>query len=134
MSRFGKVIKHTAHTASLTFIPFLIQKSNEKKYKDTEDLNKAANVDQFFFYDDVVRVPGGDVDEDTQQFWERTIAVRQGIEKKSTETQTNISKIKEEIYNMRSQTEQMYESCQCFASAVDRTSYVFSEDFYLKAY
>eukprot|EP00800_Vazella_pourtalesii_P006818 TRINITY_DN18961_c0_g1_i1.p1 TRINITY_DN18961_c0_g1~~TRINITY_DN18961_c0_g1_i1.p1 ORF type:complete len:132 (+),score=23.73 TRINITY_DN18961_c0_g1_i1:93-488(+) len=130
MSRFGKAIKHTA---SFTFIPFLTQKLNEKKYKDTEEVEKAANIDQFFFYDDVVRVPGGDVDEDTQQFWERTLAVRQGIEKKSTETQTNISKIKEEIYNMRSQTEEMYESCQCFVSAVDRTSYVFSEDFYLKA-
>ncbi|KAI6649697.1 hypothetical protein LOD99_6487 [Oopsacas minuta] len=131
MSRVGRVIRNTA---SLTFIPFLTQKLNEKKYKETVEEPSTANVDQFYFYDDVVRVPGGEEDEDTQLFWKQTVAMRKGIEKKSNETLTNISKIKEEIYNMRSQTEEMYESCQCFVTAVDRTSYVFSEDFYLKAY
>ena len=131
MSRFGKVIKHTA---SLTFIPFLTQKLNEKKYKDFKVPDNTSTIDQFYFYEDVVLVPGGEEDEDTQRFWKETVAMRKGIEKKSSETITNITKIKEEIYNMRSQTQAMYESCQCFVSAVDRTSFVLSEDFYLQAY
>ena len=131
MSRFGKVIRHTA---SLTFIPFLTQKLNEKKYKEHQDADNTSTIDQFYFYEDVVVVPGSEEDEDTQKFWKDTIAMRQGIEKKSNETITNISRIKEEIYNMRTQTEAMYESCQCFVSAVDRTSFVLSEDYYLQAY
>ena len=133
MSRVGKAIKQRA---SLTFIPFLAQKFIEKKLKDTreEEMPIQINVDQFFFYEDCVLVPGSEEDEDVQRFWKETDAKRQGIEKKSTETLTNISKIKEEIYNMRSQTEAMYESCQGFATAVDRTSHVFSQDFSLQAY